>query len=85
MSDLRNWLEMHNLGALTDLLTENEVDLEILPELGDSDLANIGLALGPRKKLLKVIRTLVIFSKSFFDFLFCHLSFPDFSAADSIN
>jgi class 3 adenylate cyclase/predicted ATPase len=59
MSDLRNWLEMHNLGALTGLLTENEVDLEILPELGDSDLASIGLALGPRKKLLKAIRTLV--------------------------
>jgi len=58
MSDLRNWLEKHNLGALTNLLTEHEVDLEILPELDDSDLANIGLALGPRKKLLKAIRSL---------------------------
>ena len=58
MSDLQIWLEQHGLGALTDVLTENEVDLEILPELSDADLAGIGLALGPRKKLLKAIRAL---------------------------
>lgn len=58
MSDLRKWLEKHNIGALADVLIEHEVDLDILPELQDSDLANIGLALGPRKKLLRAIRTL---------------------------
>jgi len=58
MSDLQIWLEQHGLGTLTDVLTEHEVDLEILPELGDADLAGIGLALGPRKKLLKAIRTI---------------------------
>jgi class 3 adenylate cyclase/tetratricopeptide (TPR) repeat protein len=58
MSDLRQWLEQHGLGNFAALLAENEVDLEILPELDEADLERIGLALGPRKKLLKAIREL---------------------------
>lgn len=58
MSDLRQWLEQHGLGNITALLVENEVDLEVLPELNEVDLERIGLALGPRKKLLKAIREL---------------------------
>lgn len=58
MTDLRQWLEQQGLGKYAGLLAENEVDLEVLPELEESDLEKLGLALGPRKKLLKAIRTL---------------------------
>jgi hypothetical protein len=55
MIDLRQWLDRHGLGNIADLVTENEVDFEVLPELDEADLERIGLALGPRKKLLKAI------------------------------
>jgi hypothetical protein len=58
MRDLRQWLEQHGLGKYATLLAENEVDVEVLPELQEADLEKIGLALGPRKKLLKAIREL---------------------------
>ena len=58
MSSLRQWLEQHALGKHAKLLAENEVDLDVLPELQEADLEKIGLALGPRKKLLKAIREL---------------------------
>ncbi len=58
MTDLRQWLEQHGLGKYADLLAENEVDFEVLPELEEADLASIGIALGARKKLLKAIREL---------------------------
>lgn len=56
MIELRQWLEQHGLGKYAELLAENEVDFEVLPELEEADLEKIGLALGPRKKLLKAIR-----------------------------
>ena len=58
MDNIRQWLEQHGLGKYAELLAENEVDFEVLPELGEADLESIGLALGPRKKLLKAIREL---------------------------
>ena len=58
MTDMRQWLEQHGLGKSAELLAENEVDFEVLPELEEVDLERIGLALGPRKKLLKAIREL---------------------------
>jgi len=58
MTDVRQWLEQHGLGKYAELLAENEVDFEVLPELEEADLESIGLALGPRKKLLKAIREL---------------------------
>jgi len=58
MTDFRQWLEQQGLGKYAGLLAENEVDLEVLPELEESDLEKLGLALGPRKKLLKAIRDL---------------------------
>jgi len=58
MTDMKQWLEQHGLGKYAELLAENEVDFEVLPELEEVDLERIGLALGPRKKLLKAIREL---------------------------
>lgn len=51
MSTLRQWLENHNLGNLEETLVANEIDLDVLFELVDDDLREIGLSLGARKRL----------------------------------
>ena len=56
MSNLRTWLDSIELGKYADLFAENEVELDILPELNEGDLENLGLPLGPRKKILKALR-----------------------------
>jgi class 3 adenylate cyclase/tetratricopeptide (TPR) repeat protein len=53
---LRMWLEAHELASLNALLTENDVDLELLPELTDADLKELGLSLGQRRRLTKALR-----------------------------
>ena len=56
--ELGNWLRNHGLESLAGVLAENDVDLEILPELTDGDLEKLGLSLGHRRKLLKAAATL---------------------------
>lgn len=51
MSDIAKWLESLGLGKYAKVFAENEIDFEILPHLTDEDLKDIGLPLGPRKKL----------------------------------
>ena len=58
-SDLvRGWLEAHGLGSLAGLFEENLIDEEALLELTDSDLIELGLALGPRVKLRGALKDL---------------------------
>jgi class 3 adenylate cyclase len=56
MGNIHQWLEDLGLGKYAEVFAENEIDFEVLPELEEADLEKIGLALGPRKKLLKAIR-----------------------------
>ena len=56
--DLAEWLEAQGLGQYARVLTENEVDLEALRLLSEHDLQELGISLGPRKKLLKAIAEL---------------------------
>lgn len=51
--ELTRWLDTHGLAACAQILIDNAVDLELLPDLSDQDLASIGLVLGLRRKLLK--------------------------------
>ena len=55
--DLAEWLEAQGLGQYARVLAENEVDLEALRLLSEHDLQELGIPLGPRKKLLKAIET----------------------------
>ncbi len=55
MIDVRNWLNEHGFEKFADLFEENEIDGEVLLELTNEDLKDLGLALGPRKKLLRAI------------------------------
>ena len=44
MSDhLREWLEGLGLGKHADALIKNEIDFDVLPDLTEADLANLGL------------------------------------------
>ena len=58
MADVDQWLEALGLGQYAALFAENDVDLEVLPELTEHDLAELGISLGHRKKLLKAIASL---------------------------
>ncbi len=57
-ADIREWLDANGFGRFADLFEENEIDDEALPELTDEHLKELGIALGPRVKLLKAIQQL---------------------------
>lgn len=56
--DIREWLENLGLGKYVEAFAENEIDFDVLPHLGEADLKELGLPLGPRKKLLATIAEL---------------------------
>lgn len=52
MSDIAAWLEALDLGKYAAVFAENEIDFKVLPELTEEDIRELGLPLGPRRKLL---------------------------------
>ncbi len=52
---ISEWLEACGLGQFVALFEENEVDLPTLQLLTESDLKEIGLPFGPRKRILNLI------------------------------
>ena len=61
--DVRSWLRSLGLGQYEAAFRDNAVDAEVLPELSDSDLAQLGVLLGHRKRLLKAIAELAAADK----------------------
>jgi hypothetical protein len=56
---LRRDRRLRHLGQLVELAPgDGEIDADTLPELADPDLRELGLPLGPRKKLLTAIANL---------------------------
>src|SRR5215469_2420087 len=49
------WLRNLGLGQYEALFRASEIDLEMLPELSDTDLEKLGVPLGRRERLLKAI------------------------------
>ena len=58
MSELQEWLRARGLEAIGSLLADNDIALDILPDLTDQDLERLGLSLGQRRRLLKAIASL---------------------------
>ena len=58
MSRLDQWLESIGLSQYSAAFADNDIDLEILDEITEADLKELGLSLGHRKKLLKALRAL---------------------------
>jgi hypothetical protein len=53
--DVGGWLRSLGLGQYEALFRASEIDADILPELTDLDLKELGVPLGHRKRLLKAI------------------------------
>ena len=58
MLDVSRWLADQGLGHHAEAFAENDIAGDILRELTDADLKELGLNLGDRKRLLKAITTL---------------------------
>jgi class 3 adenylate cyclase len=59
MRDVEQWLEGLGLGQYATAFAESRIDFEVLVDLTDADLKELGIAaLGDRKKLLKAIATI---------------------------
>ncbi len=58
MSRVTQWLEKLGLGQYAAVFSENAIDLDVLPELSESDLESIGVLLGHRKMILQALATL---------------------------
>ena len=58
MSKLQRWLHGLGLERFSEVFEREELTLDNLPELTDEELKELGLPLGPRKKLLKAIEAL---------------------------
>src|SRR5258705_2950292 len=54
--DLALWLEKLGLGKYAETLAEHEVSLRDLPHLTEDDLKDLGLPLGPRRRLLAAVK-----------------------------
>ena len=55
MQQIADWLQKLGLGQYAQRFAENEIDVSILPHLTDQDLKDIGVPLGPRRKILAAI------------------------------
>ena len=58
MVDVSRWLAEQGLGHHAEAFAENGIAGDILRELTDADLKELGLNLGDRKRLLKAIAAL---------------------------
>ena len=56
--DIGSWLEDLDLAKYVDIFIENEVGPRDLPHITDDDLRELGLPLGPRKRILGAIDAL---------------------------
>ena len=56
MTDIAAWLEQLGLSKYAPIFSENELELVDLSELSEDDLKEIGLPLGPRRRILKAVR-----------------------------
>ena len=58
MPGIREWLGSHGLSGYADRFAENKIDLSILPDLTDEDLKELGVLLGDRRRILRLIADL---------------------------
>ena len=58
MSALRAWLDRHGIGKYAEMFAENDIGLDVLPDLTDADLEKLGVSLGDRRRILKAATSL---------------------------
>ena len=57
-SEISDWLEQLGLGKYAEAFAENDIEFDVLSELTDDDLRQLGLSLGHRRKFLKAVAEL---------------------------
>ena len=55
---LRRWLESVGLSEYADLFVSHRIDLDVVPDLTEQDLAKLGVPLGDRKRLRRAMGSL---------------------------
>ena len=58
MREIADWLAEIGLAKYQTVFADNEIDWSLLPKLTEADLKELGLPLGPRKKLLEAVANL---------------------------
>lgn len=56
--DIKQWLIDLDLGKYVDVFVENEVTIPDLPAITEANLRELGLPLGPRKRVLQAMKSL---------------------------
>ncbi len=59
VAGIREWLQGLGLGKYAVAFEDNEIDLAAARDLNEDDLKELGIAMGPRKKLLRAIAGLL--------------------------
>jgi len=54
-SPLETWLAQHQLSHLAPVFKKHAIDIDVLFDLSAADLAELGLQLGDRKRVLKAL------------------------------
>jgi len=60
MRKVAAWLDAIGLAKYQTVFAVNEIDWSLLPKLTEADLKELGLPLGPRKKLLQALAELAV-------------------------
>jgi class 3 adenylate cyclase/predicted ATPase len=58
ISEAKHWLEANGLGRYADIFAQNLIGLDVLPDLTEGDLSELGVPLGDRKRLLRAMTSL---------------------------
>ncbi len=58
MEQITDWLEKIGMSEYVQRFAENDIDVEILSELTDSDFDRLGVSIGHRRKIMRAIREL---------------------------
>src|SRR3954471_10964673 len=58
MTPFRTWLAEIGFGNYADGFAANKIDFDVIHQMTDADLRELGLALGDRKRLLQAIARL---------------------------
>jgi class 3 adenylate cyclase len=58
MQQMADWLKKLGMAEYAERFAENDIEIDVLPELTDHDLEKLGLSLGHRRRLLRAIREL---------------------------
>ena len=56
--DVADWLRTLGLGQYEGAFRESEIDADVLPELTEQHLKDLGVSLGLRLKMIRAIREL---------------------------